>query len=151
MSETTFYFNKQNSIGAKGEDYFVNCYEGAEKTDGRKFDLKYNGDSVELKTDTYSINKTENFFMERYGNCEQKSDGGPWRAKKDGVKYFVYLYSNDNVFYWFDTNLLVDELENIIAKEKPKQRFVNNKNYKTMGFAIKRNFLINSVIRVDKF
>ncbi len=106
-----FDFNTQLKVGETGEKFFFKCYadKRPRMADSRKFDMFIEDDkTVELKTDTYPMIKTPNFFMEQYGNLASipGSLGGPWRAKRDGVDHFVYHFTSDNVFFWFDPNTL---------------------------------------------
>lgn len=150
MSREVFTFKKQLDIGAKGEEFFLECYKDkASKSDGRKFDLFYDGKSVELKTDTYPLEKTPNFFMEQFGSINDNKLGGPWRAAKDGVEFFVYLYANDRTFYWFETKELVKFLDEYIKGKRG--RTVANKGYITLGFLVPRLDCKHLAIRKDVF
>lgn len=148
MPREIFTFNKQLDVGNKGETLFLKHYKGSAKSPERKYDLTYNGKKVELKTDTYPMQKTENYFMERYGSVEDKKVGGPWRAKEDGIDYFVYLFLANRVFFWFDTDTLVKFLDEHTKNMRGKT--VANKSYTTLGFCIARDDLKHLTIKEDK-
>lgn len=150
MPGEIFTFNKQLDIGSRGETLFLKHYaDKASKADGRKYDLFYEGKTVELKTDTYPMQKTENFFMERYGSIEDKKVGGPWRARDDKVDYFVYFFVANKVFFWFETEPLVKYLDIITPTMRGKT--VPNRTYSSLGFAVARESLRHLMIREDKF
>ena len=150
MSREIFTFKKQLDVGAKGEDFFLDCYGNkASKSDGRKFDLFFDGKSVELKTDTYPIEKTPNFFMEKLGNVESNKIGGPWRAADDGVDYFVYLFASNKTFYWFETKKLVKFLDEYTKGKRG--RTVANRGYVTLGFLVPRLECKAVTLRRDVF
>ncbi len=150
MPSEIFGFKKQLSVGSTGENLFLKYYkDGASKADGRIFDLLYKGKTVELKTDTYPMQKTENYFMERYGSIEDKKEGGPWRAANDKVDYFVYFYLANKTFFWFESEPLVKFLN--VHTPTLKCKTVANRGYTTMGFPVKRVSLDHLVIRTDEF
>jgi hypothetical protein len=137
-----FNFKSQNNIGLVGEKLFIEVYKslGAAKTDGRIHDIILeNNETVEVKTDTYSMEATPNFFMERVSNMNNGKPGGPWRAAEDGINHFVYLFLQDKAFFWFEPKGLVEFLDSLIISMKPK--YINNGSYATMGFAIPREAL----------
>lgn len=136
-----FDFKTQLKVGDKGEAYFLSCYgnTGYAKADGFKYDFLTNsGKSLELKTDTYSMKKTENFFMERYGNIDKKrtSVGGPWRAKQHKIDSFVYLFISDLTFFWFDPDKLCAYLDTIV--KKCQIRYIKNNGWTALGYLVKR-------------
>ena len=100
-----FNFKDQMRIGDIGEAEFIKIYEKLEpkkSIKNRKIDFTLNnGKTIELKTDSYSMEKTPNFFMEKETILpdERVILGGPWRSKDHKVDYFVYYYMNDKVFF----------------------------------------------------
>jgi hypothetical protein len=132
-------FKKSLSQGNLGESIFfeVNC-TNLEKLDGRNGDFIsiHTGEKLELKTDFFSMTKTENFFFERFSNREQQTPGGPWRALEDGSSIFVYFYISDMTYFTFDTQALVSALESILPEFPPTE--VQNKGYVTVGYRIPR-------------
>lgn len=133
-----FGWHEQLSVGNKGERFFLKNYPDASKSDGKIDDFKLsNGETVELKTDTYSMEKTPNFFMEYIGNMKKGNLGGPWRAAKDNIDWFVYLFLYDQKFFWFNTKELVGFLDEHIKTLKVKT--VRNPGYDSTGFAVNRD------------
>lgn len=131
-----FQFKDQLSVGASGEELFHSLYPKLEKADGIKFDFKYKNKTVELKTDTYSMLKTPNFFMERYSDVERATNGGPWRAAHDNVDYFVYMYVQQRKCFWFDSKKLVEFLD-VYCKNKSMIN-IPNKTWTTAGYLVPR-------------
>jgi hypothetical protein len=154
MSEKVFGFKNQLNVGDRGEKDFVESYKefSPEKSKDRAIDFHLNtGESVELKTDTYPMEKTLNFFMETLGNVNAGKLGGPFRARQDGVKYFIYYYLNDKQFFWFETVKLCEKLEEIISTKKHKIKSIKNKTWITHGYAIPRSELESVLHRHDIF
>jgi hypothetical protein len=150
MPREIFTFKKQLDVGSKGEALFLKHYgDGASKADGRKFDLSYNGKKVELKTDTYPMQETPNYFMERYGSIEDGKVGGPWRAAQDNVDYFVYFFLSNKTFFWFESKPLVKFLDEYTRNMRGKT--VANKGYSSLGYAVPRDACDHLLIRKDKF
>lgn len=149
MPREIFTFKKQLDVGTTGENLFLKHYGSkATKSDGRKYDITFDGKKVELKTDTYPMQKTENFFMERYGSVEDKKIGGPWKAAEDNIDFFVYLYLANKVFFWFETKPLVKFLEEHTKTMRGKT--VANRTYSSLGFCVPREDLRHLMIREDK-
>lgn len=153
ISKKKFGFKEQMYAGDKGEALFKKAYKKVEKpikTDGRKFDFYVNEtETAEIKTDTYSMSKTKNFFMERFSSTQSKKPGGPWRAAEDDVDYFIYLFISDNVFYWFEPKALSKFLDDYIKSEKPI--FIRNKGWETEGYKVKREDIAHLCSRKDVF
>ena len=139
-----FQFKDQLSVGASGETLFHSLYPKLEKADGIKFDFSYKGKSVELKTDTYSMDKTPNFFMERYSDVERSTNGGPWRAAHDHVDYFVYMYSQQRKCFWFNPKKLVEFLDGYVKDKRPVS--IPNKTWTTVGYLVPRTAVSNLVL-----
>lgn len=138
MDETkTFDFKKQLTVGAKGEDLFLSLYPEVKKADGIKFDFTWKNKTIELKTDTYSMEDTPNFFMEHLSDAKNAAKlGGPWRALNDGVDYFVYLYQKQKKCFWFKPAPLVKFLDEHIKTLGYK--VIRNKGWSTRGYCVKR-------------
>ena len=135
-------FLSDKRVGTLGENYFAKKYAKriSKIKKSLKFDFYVDGDKkVELKTDTYPLSETENFFFEKIANDKTYSLGGPWRAKQDRVDYFVYFFLSDEVFYWFKTNELCARIEKII--KDCRKISILNKNHRTVGFLVKRELL----------
>lgn len=147
MWNQTFNFQKQNEIGKKGEERFaLNYHDGKlQKLDGKSpigdF-MRPDGRIIELKTDTYPMARTPNFFMEFHSNVAKQTVGGPWRTYVQGADILVYLYSSDGIYFQFeDIQQLVYTLDDIIKKKKLKVSRVNNKSWVTTGYKIEREWI----------
>lgn len=154
MSNHTFSFNKQLNLGNDGEASFQKYYADLfpKKSEDRRADfILADGSKVELKTDSYRVSKTPNFFMEMFGSVEEGKLGGPWRAMQDEVQHFVYYYSNDGEFYWFDTVTLCSSLDKIISQGKSMSKDIKNKGWVSRGYLIPREELTHILVKRDKF
>lgn len=143
MSGKSFGFQDQLRVGDRGEELFIQYYYAPlviipdRFADFRRVD---DGRSVELKTDTYNMEKTPNFFFERYSDMEAKKPGGPWRARRDRVDIFCYLFSRHNTYFEFtDITSLCETLDDITSKMKPT--VVKNRGWLTTGYAVPRDTL----------
>lgn len=149
-----FDFHHQLAIGESGERCFKKCYSSLVPT--KSIDLKFDfflndGSSVELKTDTYSMDETPNYFMEFYSDTNKGTFGGPWRAFLDKATFFVYYFIRDKTFIWFRPEQLCPILEEIIEKEALTPKNIKNKTWTTQGFTIPRDLLKNVEIRKETF
>jgi hypothetical protein len=92
---------------------------------------------VELKTDTYDMSKTENFFMERWSVAEKEKPGGPWQALENGANIFIYLFSKNNTYFECrDLKKLVKRLNTLTKDIKPTN--IRNIKWTTQGFKVRR-------------
>jgi hypothetical protein len=136
-------FKDQLKVGDRGEQLFLEKYPRKLTIyPGREYDFTINSsrETVELKTDTYNINKTENFFFERYSDVTKETPGGPWRAKKDKVDIFCYYFVRHNVWFEFrDVPALITEL-NKLTKGKGLI-YIKNRGWVTGGYKISRDSL----------
>lgn len=139
----TFKFKTQLSVGDSGEKLFLEHYpKKIQLYTGREydFDCLETGRKLELKTDTYPMIKTPNFFMERYSDSDKKSNGGPWRAAADSVDDFFYMFVSDRVWFHFANPVaLVEKLDKIIKDKKLKPMSVMNIKWRTVGYKILRS------------
>ena len=125
-----FDFNTQLSTGNIGEDHFKQLYSNLNpvKSEDLKYDFKLsNGSTVELKTDTYDMEDTPNFFMEYYSDMKKLKIGGPWRARQDSVDIFIYYFLKNKTFFWFTTELLYLTLEKYVLESNPRLYSEKNK------------------------
>lgn len=139
--EAMFIFDNSLREGQKGEELFHKAFpDRLEKLDGFKNDFILDGKYfIELKSDYYDINRTPNFFMERWGDKEKKSPGGPWQALLNGNHYYIYFFPKNGIYYSFTTKELVDRLEKIIY-DLPLID-IPNKTWITQGYKINRELL----------
>ncbi len=133
-------FQKQLAVGKAGERKFSRLNPGLEQLDGRRADFRLpDGRLLELKTDTYDMAHTPNFFMERYSDLEKKTPGGPWQSAEKGVDVFVYWYPRNGHAHWFNCKQLVFAL-NSMGHSFKKHR-VLNKGYRSEGLLVPRYYL----------
>jgi hypothetical protein len=136
-------FTKDLTRGATGEQDIHMLFPSLERLDGRTADFKTAaGDLVEVKTDFYPFEKTNNFFIERYSHGD--APGGVHQALAKGAKYFVYLYNSNGAFYIFRTDLLVRFLDWRFADAELIT--VRNETYNTRGYKIPRSALAHLVV-----
>ena len=136
-----FTFAQQLKVGDRGEALLKDSYP--HKLIKSEKDLRYDfycpatASKVELKTDTYKMDKTPNFFMEKYSDLHSLKLGGPWRANQDNVDIFIYMFINDNTYYEFtDIPKLIDRLDEITKKLRMTN--IRNSSWTTGGYRIPR-------------
>jgi hypothetical protein len=133
-------FEKDLDRGKKGENLLIaHYYEPLIASTDYAYDFRTINSKlkVELKSDYWDMNNTENFFFERWSDVGRQTLGGPWRAVHSKVDRFVYLFVKNQTFYEF-TNIraLCARIEMGIT---PKMiHHVKNKNWITEGFLIPR-------------
>jgi hypothetical protein len=142
-------FQRSLVIGQAGEALLLELWPELRQTDGRKGDfLLHNGDVLEVKSDSYSLKATKNFFMERWSDFDRKKPGGPWQSLAHGAKYFFYWFPADLTGFLFHTQELVDKLEEL--EHTLETRFVDNETWTTVGYKVPRNDLLN-ICEVKEF
>lgn len=151
--EKTFDFREQLAVGDMGEKDFKKAYQVLEPKKSQ-VDLAYDfilkdKKRVELKTDSYPMDKSPNFFMETVSDIQSGKLGGPFRAYKDGIEYFVYYFIEDCTYFWFETKKLHDALEALIASGKYQLKSIKNKGWTAEGYAIPREALRSVVLYED--
>lgn len=141
MSSKTFRFQDQLRVGDIGEKLFIDNYpSNLEIYEGREWDFNCldSGKRIEIKADTYDVNKTENFFFEYISNDNKGTPGGPWRAKKDKVDIFCYVFVKNGYCYEFgDVRGLIKRLDWLIKDLKEIK--VKNPGYMTIGYKVPRS------------
>lgn len=138
----TYAFKAQLRAGQIGEIIYQAAHrDDLLKLDGFQSDFihKPTGQGLELKTDYYPLDKTPNFFFERYSNKEKGTPGGPWQAMGHGSDLFVYFYVSSLTYFTFDTKALVGKLEQLIPALEPWD--VRNKTHTTVGYRVRRDEL----------
>jgi hypothetical protein len=158
ISGKVFNFKDQMCVGDRGEAEFIKIYKKklnpVKSVDDRKIDFTLNnGYTVELKTDSYSMEKTKNFFMEKNTVLPDGKDipGGPWRSLKHKVDRFVYYYITEKSLFWFDPKVLCDFLDNYIKENKLKPIPIPNKDstgkpFHSYGYKIPRSVITEAKI-----
>ena len=135
-------FRASLNLGAVGEMLYHQAHCGTlNRTNGRAGDFvnRETGDIVELKTDYYPMDKTPNFFFERFSDGDKKSPGGPWQALGHGCKTFVYFFVANMTTFTFDTAQLVAHLDSIEHTLEPFK--VGNSTWTTIGYRVPREVL----------
>lgn len=138
------------AMGDNGERLFAESYWHLNPVKSTA-DLKYDFDTtlgrVELKTDSYPMDKTPNFFIEKFSDMTKESLGGPWRAAADGIELFVYHFINDGTFFWFKSSELCALSDTLITKRR--ERWIKNKAWTTLGYVIPREEFKKILLQVD--
>ncbi len=147
LHKKTFDFQEQMALGDKGEQDFLKYYKGAKKSPVRAHDFDFQGKKVELKTDYYKFEDTNNFFIERYSDYDKLKDGSVWQSEH--CDFFVYYFIHEKIFFWFDTKTLKTFLDGYI-KDK-SYIIIKNRAWNALGYKIPRNICDKFVIRKDKF
>lgn len=137
----TWDFKLQLQTGDRGEQLFLERYPTKiEIYPGREYDFTCleTKAKIELKTDTYNIEKTSNFFMERFSDVHRETIGGPWRAARDNVDIFCYYFVRHNIWFQFnDVPALVERLDRLT--ENKGLVYIKNKGWITAGYKINRD------------
>lgn len=147
MSE--FNFQQQKTVGEQGVQWLLDNYHrppltllSAKNLTG---DVKREDDGkiIEVKTDTYPLVRSTNFFFELYSNAGKKTPGGPWRAFEQGTDIFLYLYWADKIY--FECDDVRELLYSITDLVKNPKQFplvgVANRLYTTLGYKIPRSYV----------
>jgi GTPase SAR1 family protein len=143
-------FTSSLSVGALGETLYFLVNEGKlERLDGRAADFKIidTGELIELKTDTYLMEKTKNFFIEQYSNKDKQSPGSIWQARNNLCKYFVYFYVNSSTMFTFVNDDLIKRIEEIAPQLKVS--YVKNSSYTTQGYLVPREMVEDLAIKQE--
>lgn len=133
----------QLGVGAKGEKLLLKHWpEPVQKHPvfkGPDF-IDMHDKVIELKTDTYEMENTPNFFIERWSDLEKKKLGGPWQAYEKGVHIFVYLFIKNKTWFIFrDMPALIARLDKLT--ESAYGINIPNKGWTTQGYRVKRSDL----------
>lgn len=140
----TFRFHPQNKVGKRGEALFTSFY-GPAHSKLKEYDFEFQGQKIELKSDTY---KSENYFMEYFSDKDKKTLGGPFRAAQDNIYWFVYLFLQEETFYWFKTEELVLFMREFMKDANPIP--VRNPKFISLGYKVPRDMLKRVCFKVDK-
>lgn len=137
----TWCMQTQLKQGKKAEEEMAERHPGklTVVTDHRLWDLQdaSGKNKVELKTDTYDLEKTENYFMERWSVLEREKPGGPWQALENGATTFIYYFSKNNTYFECkDLKKLVKRL-NVLTKDL-KPVMIRNVRWTTQGYKVSR-------------
>lgn len=148
------YHNFKSSLakGQQGELLLLNKLPFLVKLDGRRSDFVVGvdcalygldftqGETLELKTDYYQMDKTNNFFIEIWSDIDRGAPGGPMQAFQHGSTYWLYMYALNSKAFLFKTEELCKYIE---AQDKNRwpSALVPNKSWTTMGYKIPRQDL----------
>lgn len=138
-----FDFQKQLAVGDRGEELFLEHYpKKITIHPGRDGDFieTNSGKKIELKTDTYNIDKTPNFFIERFSCIDKQSPGSVWQALDHGCSIFCYMFVRHNIWFQFnDLPKLIERLESLT--EKMGMIYIKNRGWVTGGYKLPRTSL----------
>jgi len=161
-----FHFDRQLTVGNDGEALFKQCYAHLNPIKSQDFKIDFTlgnmatlsekailhvGNTIELKTDSYQMSKTNNFFIELYGNEKTKAAGGPFRSVLHNVDYFVYFFVKDMTFFWFRPSDLVAAVQTYIKKHRLVPKRIINKTWVGIGYLIPRASLQDICLAEQKF
>lgn len=136
-------FKNSLAIGKAGEATFIALAAAVGidlvGTDGRKGDtIGPGGHKWEIKTDSYDMLKTGNFFIETWSDLDNLKPGGPTQALLHDCKYFAYYFSLNKQAFVFDTADLCLQLQNVPLG---RPRYIKNARWTTVGYAVPRSLL----------
>lgn len=140
--QVVFDFSEQMKVGKKGELLLKRRWPKAlKKLEGKGPDfIDIDGDLLEIKTDTYDMTKSGNFFFENFSVLNTKALGGPWQAHSKGSTVFIYLFLTNKVWFIFrDIPALLAHLGP--ADEQKNLVYIRNRGYTTTGIKVKRDSL----------
>ena len=144
-----YEFKKDLVRGHSGEHSFYQKYQHLlSHLDGRNADFEINktGETIELKTDYYDENKTDNLFIERYSYDDK--NGGPWQSADKNITYYIYQFHNTGNMYVFNTKQLVKKMAKYAATLTLVP--VKNKGYTTYGYKVDRQLLKSLILNPEE-
>ncbi len=139
-----FNFKTQLEVGQAGEAEFMERYPHKLQVhpdrDGDFVDSK--GRKLELKTDTYDMRKTPNFFIERWSVLDKEKPGSLWQAHEHGCQIFCYYFVTNKTYFKIDNiPSAIQKVEKWIEETKPSLVYVKNRGYITAGYKVPRSVL----------
>lgn len=108
---------------------------------GRRGDFMLNGHKVELKSDQYDMEKTENFFIERWSSVHDKKPGSLWQALEHECVTFIYWYPKNRTAFIFSTLDVKNYMDHLIPDLKLKPIEIYNVRWISVGYKVKRELL----------
>lgn len=131
-------FKESLAKGKAGEALFLLHMPWLQKLGGRQSDFmdSRDGSLWELKCDSYDITRTSNMFIEFYSDITKQKPGGPTQALAHGSKFWAYYFIKNATCFIFQTKDLVEALPSLIKDLEPK--YINNRGWTTMGYAVPR-------------
>jgi hypothetical protein len=143
-------FQTDLARGRIGELAFLHATKGSvTPTDGREGDFLVKGTKtkLELKSDYYDMDKTDNFFFEVYRSGTRP--GGSYQAREHGCKYFLYCFVPNGIVYCFDTKALCERLDLLHDSRNLTLTSVGNGSYTTRGLKIHRDLVTDLFIELE--
>jgi hypothetical protein len=136
-------FQTQLKVGERGQELFQEAYpttlEVYPQHDGDFIEVE-SGKKLELKTDTYNMTKTENFFVERWSSLYDEKPGSFWQAYGHGCQIFCYMFVRHNTWFQFgDIPAAMDKVEKMTATKG--YIYIKNRAWITAGYKIPREAL----------
>ena len=162
MARPPFNFQDQLRVGEVGEAEYSKAFAhfGWKKSKDRKYDFVLGDEdsdikpkTLEIKTDTYRMEKTPNFFMEQLTVTNKSAIlGGPWRSKEHKADYFVYFFLSNRTMFWFSPVPLCEFLDKYIAENSLRPISIPNVDrfggsYEAQGFKIPRDSVKHLVLK----
>lgn len=134
-------FAKSLAKGKLGEDLLNEVWPTLRRLDGRKADFvdTISGLRIELKSDSYNMEKTPNFFIEIWSDIDRHKVGGPWQALEHGSDLWIYMFQANRTMFIFEVATLVATLEKLVD-EYPRIE-IPNKSWTTIGVKVPRERL----------
>lgn len=140
----TANFTSDLKRGQIGQDIFKVKYPEYIGTVGYNridFNNPKTGESVELKSDSYDMNKTPNLFLEKYSNHKTRTLGGPFSAAEAEVTWFVYYFVKNDTAFWYKPEELVEWLNQWEGSADKNLIGVRNAGYVTLGLKTPRDLV----------
>lgn len=100
------------------------------------------GEMVELKTERKGA-EAPNLFFELVANDNKQTLGGPARAAADGIAYFLIMHAPCKTLYVFQTDKLLQRLNELVKSKKPKVHKIFNGGYNTLGVALEKSLFLD--------
>ena len=147
QSKKIFDFKTEMNKGDKGELEFLKYYPKAVKHPTREHDFDLDGKKIELKSDFYTFEDTDNFFIERYSDYDKLKDGSVWQSAH--CDYFVYYFINEGVFFWFDMTKFRKFLDEYIKNKS--YVLIRNRAWTALGYKVPRDICKDFIIKQDNF
>jgi len=134
-------FQDQLQVGDRGEQLFMERYPKKLTIhpgyDGDFIEVN-SGKKIELKTDTYNMEKSSNFFIEKYSNLEKQKPGSIWQAHAHGCDVFCYMFVRHNLWFQFnDLPQLIDRVNHLTSNKGLV--YIKNNGFISAGYKVDRD------------
>tara|TARA_B110000483_G_C17957474_1_gene450707 strand:+ start:152 stop:763 length:612 start_codon:yes stop_codon:yes gene_type:complete len=141
-----FQFNQQNNIGKRGEQLFLDHFPSWSANNqvqctepdfvdnyGRKAEIKFD---VSERARRDAQGKQLNFFMETISNDRRNTVGGIFRAQKEQVQFFVYIFEQPLRIFVMDVDKALQKTQELVSSGKYRQCRIRNPHYFTIGYPL---------------